>query len=162
MNALVNVSKEAGYASPLLQAVLDQNEVQYLQAIKLLEEELGDLKDKRIALLGLAFKGKTDDVRESRAIPIARTLVERGASVIGYDPAANENFHRVVPEVILADNLGEALREADGCILQADWPEFFQLSGEDFLKTMRSAVVVDGRRILDPKRMKGVRFRRIG
>ena len=162
LRALVSASMEAGYHAPLLEAVLNQNEVQYLQAVRLLEEELGDLKGKRIALLGLAFKGGTDDIRESRAIPIARSLLERGLTVVGYDPMANENFHRVVPEVLLVSSLGEALREADGCILQAEWSEFSQLSSEDFLKAMRTPVVVDGRRILDPGEMKGVRFRRIG
>ncbi len=115
-----------------------------------------------LILLHLALKGKTDDVRESRAIPIARTLLDRGTTVVGYNPVANENFHCIGPEVLLVDSLGEALRDVDGCILQADWPELSQLSGEDFLKSMRSAVVVDGRRILDPLKMKGVRFRRIG
>ncbi len=162
VKALVAVGKAAGHAPRLLEAVLDQNDEQYLQAIKLLEEELGDLKDRRIALLGLAFKGGTDDVRESRAIPIAESLLQKGAKVVGYDPVANENFANIVPDVTLAENLEEALRGADDCILQADWPEFSRLSAQDFLQAMHTPVVVDGRRILDPKRMKGVRFRRIG
>ncbi len=162
VKALVAAGKAAGHTPRLLEAVLDQNEEQYLQAIRLLEEELGDLKDKRIALLGLAFKGGTDDVRESRAIPIAESLLQKGAKVVGYDPVANENFTNIVPDITLAGNLEEALRGTDGCILQADWPEFSQLSAQDFLQAMHTPVVVDGRRILDPKRMKGVRFRRIG
>ncbi|MFQ5804143.1 MAG: UDP binding domain-containing protein, partial [Candidatus Methylomirabilales bacterium] len=162
MKALVAASKAQGYPPRLLEAVLAQNESQYLQAIKLLDKELGNLKGKRIAILGLAFKGGTDDVRESRAIPMARSLLEKGAKVVGYDPVANENFARIVPDVILAGSLEEALHEADGCILQAEWPEFSELRAEDFLEAMRTPVVVDGRRISDPTAMKGVRFRRIG
>ncbi len=160
--ALVRASQDTGYTPPLLQAVLLQNEIQYLQAVRLLERELGGLKGRRIALLGLAFKGGTDDVRESRAIPIARSLLQKGATVVGYDPVANDNFARIVTDAILAGSLEEALRNADGCILQAEWPEFSRLRAEDFRKNMRSPVVVDGRRILDPAVMKGVRFRRIG
>ncbi len=162
VKALVAAGKAEGYTSVLLEAVLAQNEVQYLQAIKLLEEELGGLSGKRIALLGVAFKGGTDDVRESRAIPIARALLEKGATVVGYDPVANENFARVFPEVHLADTSEAALRGADGCIVQAAWPEFSNLSGEDFLGLMRTPVVVDSRRILDPTATKGVRLLRIG
>ncbi len=155
-------SRTKSYTPRLLEAVLAQNEVQYLRAVKLLEVELGSLRGKRIALLGLAFKGDTDDVRESRAIPIARTLLGRGAAVVGYDPVANANFARIVPDVSLVNDVEEALQDADGCLLQAEGPEFSRLSGEAFVRTMRTPVVVDGRRILDPAKMKGIRFRKIG
>ncbi|MFQ5874423.1 MAG: UDP binding domain-containing protein, partial [Dehalococcoidia bacterium] len=69
---------------------------------------------------------------------------------------------RVLSSVTLADSVEEALAGADGCILQADWPEFARLTAQDFLRTMKTPVVVDGRRILDPAEIKGVRFRRIG
>ena len=146
----------------LLEAVLAQNDVQYLRAIALLQEELGDLNGRRIALLGLAFKGGTDDVRETRAVPIARTLLSNGAIVIGYDPIAGPSFSRLVPEVKIVDSVRQALAGADGAILHADWPAFSQLTAKDFLGAMATPVVVDGRRILNPKKMKGVRFRRIG
>ncbi len=93
---------------------------------------------------------------------LAKALLERGATVVGYDPVANANFARIVPDVSLVDDVEEALRDADGCLLQAEWPEFSRLSGEDFVRTMRTPVVVDGRRILDPAKMKGIRFRKIG
>ncbi len=73
----------------------------------------------------------------------------------------NQNFHREMLEAPLADSAGEALSNADGCILQANWPQFSELNNGDFLGA-RCTVVVDSRRILDPLRMKGVRFRRIG
>src|SRR5207302_1310213 len=143
-------------------AFLAQNDVQYLRSIAKLEEELGDLRGKRIALLGLAFKGDTDDVRETRAVPIARTLVSKGAMVVGYDPLAGPAFARLVPEVRIVASVKEALARADGVILQADWPAFSRLTPKDFVTSMATPVVVDGRRILDPKKMRGVRFHRIG
>ncbi len=162
VKALVAAVSAAGYAPPLLEAVLRQNEVQHERALALLKEELGDLRGKRVALLGLAFKGNTDDVRESRAVPLARALLEQGAAVVGYDPRAEANFRPLVPEAELVASVEEALQGADGCILQADWPQFSVLGAEDFLTHMKTPVVVDGRRILDPDKMRGVRFRRIG
>ncbi len=162
LRALIAAGKANDYTPGLLEAVLNQNEVQYLRAIRLLEEELVELKGKRIALLGLAFKGGTDDVRESCAIPIARTLKARGATVIGYDPVASENFADMMPEAVLAGTVEEALNNADACLLQADCPEFSKLRSEDFLSLMRTPVVIDGRRTLELDMMEGIRFRRIG
>ncbi len=162
VRALVSAGRRHGVEPRLLEAVLAQNEVQYLRAIAFLEEELGDLNGKRIAILGLAFKGDTDDIRETRAFPIARSLLSKGALVVGYDPLAGPAFSKVVPEVKVVDSVKEALAGADGTILQGDWPAFSRLTAKDFMTTMATPVVVDGRRILDPKKMRGVRFHRIG
>jgi UDPglucose 6-dehydrogenase len=162
VRALVAAGRLGGVETPLLEAVLARNEIQHLRAIALLEEELEDLEGKRIALLGLAFKGETDDVRESRAVPLARTLLAKGAIVIGYDPLAGPAFSRLVPQAKIAGSAKEALEGADGAVFQADWPAFSRLSRKDFLAWMATPVVVDGRRILDPKKMQGIRFRRIG
>jgi UDPglucose 6-dehydrogenase len=162
VRALVAAGRQHGTPAPLLEAVLAQNDVQYQRAIDLLEEELGDLRGKRIALLGLAFKGDTDDVRETRAVPIARTLLLKGAVVVGYDPLAGQAFSRLVPEVKVVGSVTQALEGANGVVLQADWPAFSRLTAKDFLDPMATPVVVDGRRILNPSRMRGVRFRRIG
>ena len=162
LSALVAAGKAHDSIPRLLQTVIAENEVQYRQAILLLREELGELKGRRIALLGLAFKGGTDDVRESRSVLIAKDLVHEGATVVGYDPVAMVNFRDVAPEVLTANTVAEALEGSDGCILQADWDEFSALTAEDFLSSMRTPVVIDGRRILDPTKMDGVRFRRIG
>jgi len=162
VRALVAAGRHRGAEPRLLEAVLAQNEVQYMRSIALLEEELGNLQGKRIALLGLAFKGDTDDVRETRAIPIARTLLSKGAVVVGYDPLAGPAFSRLVPEVKVVGSVTEALEGANGAVLQADWRAFARLTAKDFLAAMATPVVVDGRRILNPKKMRGVRFRRIG
>jgi len=162
VRALVAAGRRRGVEPLLLEAVLAQNDVQYLRSIAKLEEELGDLRGKRIALLGLAFKGDTDDLRETRAVPIARTLLSKGALVVGYDPLAGPAFARLVPEVKIVGSAKEALARADGAILQADWPAFSRLTPKDFVTSMATPVVVDGRRILDPKKMRGVRFHRIG
>lgn len=159
---LIGYGTQGGYKPRLLEAVLAQNEVQYMRSIDLLEEELTDLRGKRIALLGLAFKGGTDDVRESRAIPIAETLLAKGASVVGYDGLAHESFLAQVPEVEMAYTIPEALSGSHGCIIQADLPELEGLTANDFLRTMQIPIVIDGRSALDPQLMDGIRYRRIG
>lgn len=162
MRALVSAGRGSGVKLSLFPAVLDQNGTQYHRVVELLESEIGNLSGKRIALLGLAFKGGTDDVRESRAIPIASALLKNGAIVVGFDPRAGPNFRKQVPEVQLAESAEEALSGSNGAIFQAEWPEFRRLTAEQFRRWMADPVVVDGRRILDPRKMKGVRFRRIG
>jgi UDPglucose 6-dehydrogenase len=162
VRALIAAGRARGVDAGLLRSVLEQNEVQHRRAIELLEEELGDLRGRRIALLGLAFKGGTDDIRESRAVPIAMALLEKGATVVGYDPAAAASFAKAVPKVDIAGSVRDALTGADGCVIQADWPEFSRLTSNTFRSTMTSPVVVDGRRVLNPTRLQGVRFRRIG
>src|SRR5439155_3832909 len=97
VSALVAPGRRRGVDPLLLEGVLAQNDVQYLRSSAKLEEELGDLRRKRIALLGLAFNGDTDEVRETRAVPIARTLLSKGALVVGYDPIAGPAFARLVP-----------------------------------------------------------------
>ncbi len=85
-----------------------------------------------IALLGLSFNGNTDDVRGSRAINVAEGLLTVGANVVGYDPVANGKFATSVPKVRLVESVKECLEGGDGCTFQAEWPEFKELSGEDF------------------------------
>jgi len=160
--AMVAEGRARGYEAILLPAVLALNERQPQRSVEILAEELGDLSGKRIAVLGLAFKAGTDDVRESRAVPIVRELARRGVEVVGYDPVADTNFSKVVPELSLANSLHEALEGSDGCIIQADWPEIRNLSPDDF-GGMRKPVVVDGRRSLDRAALGDrVVYRRIG
>ncbi len=147
--ALVNFARKNEVPTHVLDAVLEINREQPGHVVTLLEKTLGNLEGKRVAVLGLAFKGDTDDIRESRALPIVKELVKKGASVVGYDPEAMKNFSFMVDYIDYADHMEEALRGADACIIQNDWSEFKDIDKED-LAVMRSKVVVDGRRLLDP------------
>lgn len=163
LSALISFCEEKGSKPRLLVAVRDVNDAQPLRSIELLEEELGDLKGRRIALLGLAFKGGVDDVRDTRALPIARALVERGARVIGYDPLASEEFKKLFSAIKIAKSIRECLEGADGCIIQTDDDAFKKLKKRDF-SAMRSQVIIDGRRALSPEVAKGegIRVRAVG
>jgi UDPglucose 6-dehydrogenase len=163
VRALLDSSRRAGYSSRLLSSILAINESQPAEGIRMLEDELGDLRGKRIAVLGLSFKGSVDDIRETRAVPLITGLLARGAQVIAFDPMAMESFIQVMPTISYAASASECLNGADGCVVQSDWPEFRKLGRKEFAR-MKNPVVVDGRRFLDPDKVRraGARYLGIG
>ncbi len=126
-------------------------------------DALDSLKGKRVALLGLAFKPDTDDVREARAAVVARALLDAGASVIGCDPQAAANFGALC-DIEIAASAEAALDGADCAILMTEWPEYAALSPAVFAERMARPLVLDGRRALDAKALRdaGVEYRAIG
>lgn len=163
VSALSQIASDVSTPSGVLEAVLESNELQPLVTIRLLEQEIGALAGKRIALLGLAFKADTDDVRETRALPIYEALRKAGADVVVHDPIAVANFLRLAGPVASAETPEAALAGADGCIVQTEWAEYRALSPASF-RAMRAPVVIDGRRTFDPALMRaaGIRYRAIG
>ncbi len=160
--ALAWLARSTGYSFSVLEAALSVNDQQPLEAVRLLEQEVGPLEGRRIALLGLAFKAGTDDLRGSRAIPLASLLLSRGAEVVGYDPAITGDFAKELPGVVLTGTIEDALRGANGCLIQASWPQFEALTKREF-SLMATPVVIDGRRTWDKERVpKGIVYRRIG
>ena len=153
VRALKDLAGSKGYRSRLLTALLAINDEQPREGIRLIEAELGDLRGKRVAVLGLSFKGGVDDTRETRAVPLITGLLAKGARVVAYDPMATGNFIKLMPTIEYASSAAECLRNADGCIVQADWAEFKKLGKKEF-SSMRRAVVVDGRRFLDPEKVR--------
>ncbi len=152
VNAITAVAKSKGYTPRILNAILDVNKTQPLRVIDIAEKKAGGLSNKRIALLGLSFKPDTDDVRYTRALPIAETLLEKGAEVIAYDPKAMDNFKKLTEKPITyVSSAKEALKDADICIIQSDWSEFKSLKPEDFKDLMKKPLIIDGRRTYDPK-----------
>ncbi|MFW5903874.1 MAG: UDP-glucose dehydrogenase family protein [Candidatus Saliniplasma sp.] len=161
VNALVRFAGEKGLDTKLLDSVLSINDEQPVHIIDRIGEMIGDLRGKRTALLGLAFKGGTDDVRETRALPMVERLLELGAEVVGYDPKAKDNFRELLSEDIeYADDKSEAIKNADICIIQNDWNEFKGMTYEDF-EPMKGRVIVDARRVLDEEDL-GEKFIYIG
>ena len=138
-----------GAPMPLLAAVIETNQAQPARMIALLERHFPSLRGLRVALLGLAFKEDTDDMRESPAIPIARILVELGTQVIAYDPVAGNAARAVLPAAVrYAETLEQALAQADAALLITRWAEFSRLP-ELLAKRADAPLLIDGRRMIE-------------
>jgi len=142
VDAFRAVAREHGYEPPLLDAAVAVNDGQPRRLVDLLESHL-DLDGARVAVLGLAFKPGTDDVRNSRALDLLAELLARGADPVAYDPVAVENAREVFPDLTYADTAEAALRDADAAAVATDWPEFDDLDWS----VMSTAIVADGRHI---------------
>ena len=152
LKALIAYSKTLDCNPQLLQAVENINESQPYKAIELSKNFLGNLKGKKIAILGLSFKPNTDDMREARSIPIINQLLNEGAEITAYDPAAVPNAKTIFKNKIeYASSLIKCLKDTDCCILVTEWDEFKKLRPEDFTKNMRQPILIDGRRIYNSK-----------
>ncbi|MEA2410001.1 MAG: UDPglucose 6-dehydrogenase [Thermoleophilaceae bacterium] len=147
VTALKQLAGNTGYHFQLLTAVIEVNELQKRRAIGKLQKHLGSLVAKEIALLGVAFKANTDDVREATSLVLAGRLQSEGAQVRVYDPVANARGLLGGAEV--CDSAAEALDGADAAVLVTEWPEFRELDWDDAKRRMRKALVVDGRNFLD-------------
>ncbi|MXR40804.1 nucleotide sugar dehydrogenase [Halobaculum sp. WSA2] len=145
-NALITAAEATGYVPAILNAAVEVNDRQPERLVDLLQDEV-DLAGARIAVLGLAFKPGTDDVRNSRAIPVIEALQKRGAAVVAYDPVATENMREHFPDLEYADSATDALTGADGAAVVTDWDEFAALDSE--FDAMADPVVVDGRRVIE-------------
>jgi UDPglucose 6-dehydrogenase len=146
VSALIALARGAGENPVLLPSVLAVNEQQPRRMIDLLEKRIGAPGGKRIAILGLAFKDNTDDIRDSRAIPVIRELVQKGAHITAYDPMAVPNMRQLFPGIEYCPSAAGALTGADACLVMTEWPEFSQLDREFDL--MAHKVIIEGRRIL--------------
>ncbi|MFO7795654.1 MAG: UDP-glucose dehydrogenase family protein [Promethearchaeati archaeon] len=165
VNAIKAWAKSRGYESRLLNAVLDINDDQAIHIIDIAEELIGDLKGKRITLLGLAFKPGTDDMRNAPSIRVVNELRKRGyTDIIGYDPIAKETASKVFGDSIeYADSIEEALKNSELALLITEWDEFKKLTTADFKKYMKQPNLVDGRIIYPFEEFKKeLNFRSIG
>ncbi|MBE8539378.1 nucleotide sugar dehydrogenase [Geoglobus acetivorans] len=140
IKALIAKAEELGVNPKILKAVIEVNEEQPLKMIELLKEHIPDLKGKRIGILGLAFKPDTDDIRESRAIPIVQKLIEEGANIIAYDPEAMDAFARMFPQIEYASSAEKVITKSDAVLIVTEWGEFNELN-------YKGKIVIDGRRV---------------
>ncbi|MHC3437133.1 UDP-glucose 6-dehydrogenase AglM [Natrialbaceae archaeon A-gly3] len=146
VDAIIAAAREEGYDPALLEAAVEVNDRQPERLLELLAEHV-DLEGARIGVLGLSFKPRTDDIRNSRAIPVIEMLSARGADVVAYDPVAIDPMRDRFPEIEYAPSAAEALEGADGAVVVTDWDEFATLDTE--FDRMATPVVVDGRRIVN-------------
>ncbi|MBN1433066.1 MAG: UDP-glucose/GDP-mannose dehydrogenase family protein [Methanomicrobiaceae archaeon] len=154
VSALIHFARLKGTDPVLLESVLKVNQMQPLVIVDILKKHLGSLEGKRITVLGLAFKGDTDDVRDSRAIPVIEALIADKAEVHVYDPMANKNMKELFPVIICHESAEDALKDSDGCLVMTEWPEFSRLNKE--FDTMKNRLIIEGRRILNVPDAEGI------
>lgn len=152
--ALIRLAERNNEDPILLKSVIEVNEKQPDRIVSLLKERIGSITGKRIAVLGLAFKDNTDDVRDSRAIPVIETLIKEGADIVAFDPMAINTMKQVFPDLQYRNSPGEALDGADACLVLTEWPEFKEIK-DDFSR-MRNQVIIEGRRILSLDGVEGI------
>src|SRR5665213_83626 len=165
ISALEQLAVERDYSAPLLHAVELVNRRQVERTVVKLERAMGTLARHVVAVLGLAFKPNTDDIRDASALAIIRRLIDRGASIRAHDPIANNAAAAVFgDEVVFCDDMYAAVAGADAVLLATEWDEFRALDFERCAAVMRGNVVVDGRNIFDAQKVRaaGLRYSGIG
>jgi UDPglucose 6-dehydrogenase len=150
VSALKQLAGNSGYHFQLLNAVIEVNELQKRRVIGKLNKHLGSLVGKRIALLGLAFKPNTDDMREASSLVLAGRLQADGARVVAYDPIAEQEARHLMSGVDFASDALDCVRGADAVVLVTEWSEFRELDWREVAEAMTGRLVVDGRNALEP------------
>lgn len=158
VSALKQLAGNSGYHFQLLTSVIEVNELQKRRVIGKLKRHLGPLEGRVVALLGLAFKPGTDDMREASSAVLAGRLLAEGATVRGYDPVAIEAARARLHAVDLYEDAEACVRGADAVVLVTEWPEILALDWARVRSLMRGDVLVDGRNALDPATMVAAGF----
>ena len=164
VDALKQLAGNSGYHFQLLTAVIEVNELQKRRVVGKLQRHLGSLAGRRVALLGLAFKPDTDDMREASSLVLTARLIADGASVSAYDPVAEEQARELMSGITYAASPLQALAGADAAVLVTEWRELVELDWGEVAEAMAGDLVIDGRNALDPAavRAAGLEYEGIG
>ena len=155
VSALKQLAGNEGYPFMLLHAVWEVNELQKRRVVQKLQKHLGALRGKKIALLGLAFKPNTDDMREAPSRVIAYRLLSEGATVCAWDPVARPADFIGIE---LTDTVLDAVRDADAAVIVTEWPELATLASAEVRDAMARPLIIDGRNLLDPEATQAAGF----
>jgi len=157
VSALKQLAGNAGYHFQLLASVIEVNELQKRRVIGKLQKHLGTVRDKRVALLGLAFKPNTDDMREAPSLVLSARLLAEGADVRVWDPVV-EDLGQLPHGVVVCASVEEALDGADAAVIVTEWDELKSVASADALARMRTPLIIDGRNLLDPETVRAAGF----
>jgi len=160
--ALTSVARQFECDSLIVDAVIEANHRQQRAMIPKIEKLVGDLREKKIAVLGLAFKPETDDMREAPSVEIIRGLVERGAKVCAYDPVAMSEARKILPAIAYAEDEYAAVAQADALVFVTEWNQFRALDMARIRDLMTSPRIADLRNIYDPGDMRELGFDYVG
>jgi UDPglucose 6-dehydrogenase len=154
--ALKQLASNSGYHFQLLAAVIEVNELQKRRVIQKLQKHLGKLRGKKIALLGLAFKAGTDDMREAPSLVLASRLLAEGAEVRAWDPVARPG--ELIKGAVLHETVADAVRDADAAVIVTEWDELRGLASKEVRDAMARPLIIDGRNLLDPAAVRAAGF----
>ena len=161
VDAFVHISGKLGYDFGILKAVRKVNEEQKALFVRKVEEALWIVKGKTIGVLGLSFKPNTDDMRSAPSIDIINSLKENGARIKAYDPHAMKKAQSIIKGITFSKTPYDAARNSDALVIMTEWHEFEVLDLARIKKSMKNALVIDGRNVFDPVRMKKLGFKYI-
>lgn len=156
--ALIKMSQDAKVELRSIKATVEINELQKKNVVQKLQKLIQNFKGKTVAVLGVAFKANTDDVRQSPAIGIIQTLKSEGCKIQIYDPKAMENFNKEVPELVYCNNAYDACKKADAVLVLTEWPEFAQLDFAKIAQLVKQKNILDTRNILDINLLQSLGF----
>jgi UDPglucose 6-dehydrogenase len=159
VQALIKIAQENKSHFSVLEEVEAVNKEQRQKFILNIKKTLRDLKGKKIAIWGLAFKPKTDDIRDAPAITIVENLINLGAKVVAFDPVAQENFRKLLPATKFQDDAIAACRDADALVVCTEWDEFRQIDLAKVKEALKKPIIFDGRNIYDPAPMRKLGFK---
>ncbi len=160
--ALSRIAREKGYVLRVVDSVIEANEYQKERMVKKIEEMVGDVRGKRIGILGLSFKPNTNDIRESCAIAIIQGLLKLGAKVKAFDPAAMEETKTILPEVEYGKDAYDVAKGADALVLVTEWNQFRRLDLSHIKALLKEPIFIDMRNVYDPESMRRLGFHYCG
>ena len=162
LDALIAFCKKNKFNPELITATQKVNNTQYLKIVKLMKVEIGNLKGKRISVLGLSFKKDTDDIRESVSIKLIKYLLKKGAQISSHDPMAINNAKKIFSDKInFETNIKNCIAHSDCCVIMTDWDEYKKLKPNIFEK-MNTIHIIDARRILNDKTKSKIKVSTLG
>ena len=156
--ALCNIASNYGYEFKTLRAVVSTNKRQRKLMVDKIKNHLGDLKEKTIGILGLAFKQNTDDIRKSPAIDIIKLLLKEGAHIRCFDPLAMENTKKILPNLTFCTDEYETAQGSDALVIATEWNQFRNLDLAKIKKLLKSPILLDLRNLYDPTKAKALGF----
>ncbi len=158
VSALAQIGKNNGYTFGIIEAVMEVNKNQKGRMVEKIQSELGELKGKRLAMLGLAFKPNTDDMRDAPSLVVIEALQALGAEIVACDPAAISEASKVLKNVTFKDDPYATIEGADAMILMTEWNPYRNLDLERIKSALKSPIIIDLRNVYEPKRMKEMGF----
>ncbi len=156
--AIVKIAEKAGYSFETVKSIINTNERQKLKPVEKLQEVLGEIKGRIIAVLGLAFKPNTDDIREAPSIDIITRILEMGGIVKAFDPVAISNAEKVLNGVEYGSDIYETVKDADAIILVTEWDEFKEIDLQKVRHLVKRPIFIDGRNVFEADEMINLGF----